>query len=188
MDDMIRTPGVLSAIGLALLVGCGGSAQQRDAAAPDDAAIGHDAGGRDAVAHDAADAALQDDASSRHMDGPLATDAPGCVPAPTPAPSLHNGGLDCLTCHPSFGAAGTIFTDPAGTMTVGAATIRIVDADDVTHDGVTCGCGNFVITEAIAYPATVYVSKCPDTAVMVGEITYGGCNSCHAAGDRVHLP
>ena len=188
MDDMFRTACLLSALGLATVVGCGGSAQQRDAAAQDDAAVGHDVGAQDAAAHDAADAAVQDDAATRHMDGPLATDAPACVPAPTPGPSAHNGGMDCLGCHTEFTAAGTIYTAPDSTQTVGAATVTIVGADNATHTGVTCSCGNFMITEAIAFPATVWVSKCPDTAVMVGQFSYGGCNSCHSAGDRVHLP
>ena len=191
MDLMARIVGVLTAVGLSLLVACGGSSRATDAAAPDDAAA-HDGGGQDALAQDAVthDTLAQDAEGDAHrlMDGPLATDGPACIPAPAPAPSLHNVGQDCLTCHPGFGAAGSIYSDPAGTQTLGAVTVRIVDHDGVTHDGVTCGCGNFLIRDAIAFPATLFVSKCPDTMVMVGEITYGGCNSCHAAADRVHLP
>ncbi len=173
----------LTPVALVLLAACGGRAPASDAAPQDTAAVGQDSG-RDTAPQDAA----RDTSPPRLMDGPLATDAPACIPVTTPAPSIHNGGQDCLSCHPGFGAAGTIFEDPAGHATVGAATIRVLDADGVTHDGVTCSCGNFVIREAVAFPATVFVSRCPDTAVMVGEITYGGCNSCHAAGDRVHLP
>jgi hypothetical protein len=188
MDSVTKIVWVLTAVGLAMLVACGGRAHDTDAAAPDDAAITADTGARDGGAHDvgATDASAAED--RRLMDGPLAADGPACIPAPSPAPSLHNVGQDCLTCHPTFGAAGSIYSDPAGTMTLGAVTVRILDADGVTHEGVTCGCGNFLIRESIAYPATLFVSKCPDTAVMVGEISYGGCNSCHAAGDRVHLP
>jgi hypothetical protein len=190
---VFRIACVLALLGGTALAACGGSSRATDAAAQDDAAVAHDGGGQDAVAQDAVghDTRAEDGPGGdalRLMDGPLPTDGPECIPAPAPAPSLHNGGMDCLSCHPTFGAAGTIFTDPAGTTTVGAATVRILDADGVTHDGVTCGCGNFLVRDSIAFPATLFVSKCPDTVVMVGEITYGGCNSCHAAGDRVHLP
>ena len=157
---MARLMRVLVAVGLAVLVGCGASARDTDAAPTGDGATAQEAGG----------------------------DGPACIPAPAPGPSAHNVGQDCLSCHPTFGAAGSIYSDAAGTQTLGAVTVRILDHDGVTHDSVTCGCGNFIVRDTVAFPATLFVSKCPDTAVMVGEITYGGCNSCHAAGNRVHLP
>jgi hypothetical protein len=178
-EGMARLIRVLAAVGVAVLLGCGASSQGTDAAPTGDDATARDADGT----HDG----QPTDGAPPGGDGP-GGDGPACIPAPAPGPSAHNVGQDCLSCHPAFGAAGSIYSDAAGTQTLGAVTVRILDHNGVTHDGVTCGCGNFIVRNSVAFPATLIVSKCPDTAVMVGEITYGGCNSCHAAGNRVHLP
>lgn len=87
-----------------------------------------------------------------------------------------------------FTLGGTLYTDANGSARVGGATIRIVDNNNQTIDLVTGSDGAFYTTRSLAFPITVEASKCPDTQPMPDTSASGDCNSCHNAGNRVHLP
>ena len=180
-------------LGLALVLGaCGGST------------TGSDAGVQDAMASDSAladgqpdagvaDGALQDGGSGADAGGDAAST---CIPAATPGPSSHNAGQECLACHANmsgnrrFTVAGTVYASASGGTGVGGATVRLVPASGSPIDIVTGTNGNFFTTQTVSFPVTVLVSKCPDTAPMVQQVTQGGCNAsgCHGQGNRIHLP
>lgn len=128
-------------------------------------------------------------------------DASACIPAVATGDSgHHNPNTACTAgCHdggggePVFTAAGTLSAAAGASAAVAGATITITGADGVTRTLISATNGNFYTTEAIAFPATVAVSKCPDTATMVSTISTGECTTgCHVAGGtaggRVHLP
>ena len=68
------------------------------------------------------------------------------------------------------------------------ATITLTDSKGTKIKMITGSSGNFYTGTAISFPATVEVSKCPDTVAMKATITAGGCNNCHTSSMRVHLP
>jgi hypothetical protein len=53
---------------------------------------------------------------------------------------------------------------------------------------VTGADGNFWSGAAFGAPGSARASKCPDDQTMASAVTAGGCNSCHSAGNRIHLP
>ena len=55
---------------------------------------------------------------------------------------------------------------------------------------VTNSNGAFWTQSAISFPATVEVSKCPDTQKMATTTTSGDCSKsgCHTSSMRLHLP
>jgi hypothetical protein len=85
-------------------------------------------------------------------------------------------------------AAGTLYSTASGGSAVSGATVTITDSKGTKIKMVTGSSGNFYTSSAISFPATVEVSKCPDTATMPSTITAGGCNSCHNSSMRAHLP
>ena len=107
-----------------------------------------------------------------------------------------NSGQACLDCHVAggrassltFTAAGTLYASATGSTAVSGATVTIIGSDNKKVTIVTASDGNFYTSSAIAFPATVQVSKCPDTAAMSSSITAGDCNSCHGSTMRIHLP
>jgi hypothetical protein len=104
-----------------------------------------------------------------------------------------NAGRACLSCHasgqtPALTLAGTVYTTATGGTAVSGATVTIVDSNGITTKLVTTAQGNFFTGAAIAFPATVSVSKCPNIAVMPTQVTSGDCNSCHGSTMRIHLP
>jgi hypothetical protein len=107
-----------------------------------------------------------------------------------------NSGQACLGCHVSggqassriFTAAGTLYASATGGSAVSGATVTITDNSNKKITIVTGSDGNFYTTTAIAFPASVQFSTCPDTQVMPSTITTGDCNSCHNSSMRVHLP
>lgn len=122
--------------------------------------------------------------------------APGCKPAVTDPPILgHAGGQDCFSCHDNMGAdlrwtiAGTAYLDQAGTGPLGGATVTVVDQQGKVLDLVTGSNGNFYTNQPVTFPLTVVVSKCPDLLEMPEPLaSHQGCNTCHDATNRVHLP
>jgi hypothetical protein len=85
-----------------------------------------------------------------------------------------------------------LYASATGGAAVSGATVTITGNDGTKITLVTGGTGNFYTSNAIAFPAKVEVSKCPDTKAMLTTITSGDCNSCHknagAAGGALHLP
>jgi hypothetical protein len=179
----------LSLLAVIALAGCGGSGSSGHT----DAAVG--------------DAPLQVDAPQQadgalHADGPLQADGPlsqdgprqqdggGCIPAKAPGAGGMDPGSDCHSCHAGFTIGGTLYSQATGGAVVGGATVRVTGSDLAVLDLVTGSDGIFSSQQAVAFPATVEVSKCPDTQVMVATITQGSCSasSCHTSGAQVHLP
>lgn len=118
-----------------------------------------------------------------------------CVPAASPATlgKVHNPGKDCIACHGSnvpTTVAGTLY-DKTGATGVSGATVTVTGNDGKVLKLVTASNGNFWTKTAVAFPAKIEVSKCPDTSAMVSMATNGSCNSCHKSGgatSTIHLP
>jgi hypothetical protein len=113
----------------------------------------------------------------------------------------HNAGQSCITagCHdgntaeaPLWTAAGTVYDALGGGAAVAGATIHLVDGAGTDVKLVTSANGNFYTAQAITYPVTTRVSKCPTTIPMVAQVQANGasCNTagCHVDGNRVHVP
>jgi hypothetical protein len=108
----------------------------------------------------------------------------------------HNPGQDCNgACHDhGFTLAGTLYTSAAGTAPFTGGTITIIDANGVVTDAVSASNGNFYTSKAVAFPAKVIASACPDVRPMVTLVTQadGGCykGGCHVAGATgpIHVP
>jgi hypothetical protein len=119
-----------------------------------------------------------------------------CIPAATPGSRGMNTGQACIDCHVAggqessriFTAAGTLYTSASGGTVVSGATVTITGSDGKKVTIVTASDGNFYTSSAIAFPASMQISKCPDTAAMGTTITAGNCNSCHNSSMRLHLP
>ncbi len=118
-----------------------------------------------------------------------------CEPPATATGSAgHLPGMDCGSCHDSMAAdlrwtvSGTLYSDAAGTSPVAGATVVVEDSDHHTYRLSTHTNGVFYTTQAMAFPVSVYASRCPDTAGMAAAAAGGSCNSCHVAGSRIHLP
>ena len=107
-----------------------------------------------------------------------------------------NTGQACIDCHVAggrasqlaFTAAGTLYSSASGGKVVSGATVTITGSDNKKVTIVTANDGNFYTNSPIAFPATVQVSKCPDTAAMSATLANGDCNSCHTSSMRIHLP
>lgn len=105
-----------------------------------------------------------------------------------------NAGQACISCHgpggtnPRMTVGGTVYSSATGGSAVSGATVTIIGGDGAKLTLVTGRTGNFYTSSAISFPATVEVSKCPDTQVMTDTISSGDCNSCHSASMRLHLP
>ena len=84
--------------------------------------------------------------------------------------------------------AGTVYSSATGGSGVSGATVTITGNNGAKVTMVTGNTGNFYSNSTISYPATVQVSKCPDTQTMPETITAGNCNSCHGSSMRIHLP
>jgi hypothetical protein len=102
-------------------------------------------------------------------------------------------GNACLGCHassqnPKLTLGGTVYSALTGGSGVSGATVTITDNAGKQTKLVTGSSGNFYTSSAIAFPATVQISKCPDTVAMSATITSGDCNSCHGSSMRIHLP
>jgi hypothetical protein len=108
----------------------------------------------------------------------------------------HNPGQDCNgSCHDhGFTLGGTLFAQVAGAAPFAGATITVIDANGMSFDLVTARNGNFYTEQALAFPAKVIASGCPDVRPMVTQVTAAdaGCNrgGCHVAGatGQIHLP
>jgi hypothetical protein len=85
-------------------------------------------------------------------------------------------------------AAGTVYSSASGGAAVVGATVTITGSNGTKITMVTGSSGNFYTSSTISFPATIQVSKCPDTATMPTTLTLGGCNSCHGSTMRIHLP
>ena len=114
-----------------------------------------------------------------------------CVdPITTSDDGHHYQGNACLGCHNGttaveFTAAGTLYADAVGAMPLSGFTVSIVDANKAQIDAVSATNGNFYTSSPITYPATAFVSACPDIVPMPIQLTLGDCNSCHVDGDRI---
>jgi hypothetical protein len=116
-----------------------------------------------------------------------------CVPAASPGSKGMNTGQACVSCHgngqsPTITLGGTVYGSATGGSGVSGATVTITESNGKKTTLVTGSSGNFYTGTAIAFPAKVEVSKCPDTATMGTTITSGDCNSCHGSSMRIHLP
>jgi len=116
-----------------------------------------------------------------------------CVPAASGGPSGMNSGKPCITCHgsgqsPAMKIAGTLYSALTGGSGVSGATVTITPASGSPITMVTGQSGNFYSNSAVTFPATVQISKCPNTVTMPSTITSGDCNSCHGSSQHIHLP
>jgi hypothetical protein len=104
-----------------------------------------------------------------------------------------NDGMACLGCHasaqsPNMTLAGTLYSAATGGTAVSGATVTVTDNNNAVLTLVTGSTGNFYSSSAVAFPASVSVSKCPDTVAMNAQVNSGDCNSCHGSTSRIHLP
>ena len=130
--------------------------------------------------------------------GTVAAAGSSCVAAATGGPTGMNTGQGCPSCHtgsnPPGGIAmtlaGTVYNSSSGTTGVSGATVTVVDSAGKSIKMVTGSLGNFYSTTAVTFPASVTVSKCPDTVSMPVTISSGSCNGCHdgTTQARIHLP
>jgi len=124
---------------------------------------------------------------------------PACDDPVTPVgDGFHKAGQPCMPCHenqaygslPPFTLSGTLYNGKTSTTGVPGATIHVLDAngDDITL--VTTNNGSFWATQQIAFPVKVRASRCPDDMSMPNQVAASGkgCNTCHTAGSRIHLP
>jgi hypothetical protein len=108
-----------------------------------------------------------------------------------PGDKAHNAGRDCLSCH-GFGIAGTLYS--AKGTAVANAEVRLVDGSGNAFSVYSGPNGNFYSGTTFTSGAHTGVRNAAGQAVMVGPITYGGCNKCHCTGGasctttRLHLP
>jgi hypothetical protein len=84
--------------------------------------------------------------------------------------------------------AGTIYGTVTGGTAVSGATVTVTGNNGTKITMVSGSNGDFYSTAAITFPATVTISKCPDTVTMPGTISSGDCNSCHNSTMRIHVP
>jgi hypothetical protein len=99
-------------------------------------------------------------------------------------------GQDCLQCH-DFSAAGTVFAATSSSDGVSGATVTFRDPDgSVITSTHTNSVGNFYTNANLPASYTVEVSGNGASAplVMPDAVTSGGCNGCHGAGSRIHVP
>lgn len=142
--------------------------------------------------------------------GPVATSDAGKsetgAPPPPPPPSVfngagafvastagdtHNAGQNCMNgCHNhGFTFAGTL-KDGAGNGVAGAE-VRLVDSSGAAITVHTGTNGNFHSATPFSGPAHVGARTATKAVDMVGMITAGGCNGCHATGGTatpIHVP
>ncbi len=110
--------------------------------------------------------------------------AAGCIPDPGP---MMAPGQDCMECHGGGGGevdavpwtvAGTWNGQGAHTWGGTGLHVQIQDANGKRFTIRTNQAGNFYTREGVTFPLTVAVDGRP----MPGQVTYGGCNSCHGYG------
>jgi hypothetical protein len=196
---------------LALLAALGGPACGGDDGSPTDTSAEADAEA-DVPAEAEAEAEAEADAEAdvpaeaeaeaeaeAGADGDADADVPSdgptdCIPPETPALDFaHYAGQNCMTCHTATSrtrltVAGTLYDSLGGAGRVAGATIVVVGGDGAEVRIVTADNGNFYTLTPVVFPATVRASKCPDEAAMVAPVSNGGCNGCHGAANRIHLP
>jgi cytochrome c553 len=102
---------------------------------------------------------------------------------------MHPGG-DCIGCHaqsgegPRYSVAGTVMgdlSDADDCYGVEGVTVRVTDANDVTHEVVSNAAGNFFMTEHVPAPYTVELDWEGGTSAMLTPQSVGSCASCHTA-------
>lgn len=84
-------------------------------------------------------------------------------------------GQDCLACHD--GAQAKLWT-AAGTWGGAGNTVVLRDSAGKTVTLVTNQVGNFYTAQPLAFPLRASVNG----QTMQPDVTYGGCNRCHAGG------
>ncbi len=108
-------------------------------------------------------------------------------------------GTPCLSCHGNGGNgkeflfAGTVFQDQAGTMPAADTEVRVRGIDGTAFLSHSDADGNFWFVKGQAdnlqFPAQCGGRDAAQTALMVGTIATGDCNSCHANNtDATHVP
>ena len=102
----------------------------------------------------------------------------------------HYPGMACLGCHngslgPAFTVGGTLFADAAGSTPVSGVNIHLIGADGGETRMLAAQNGNFWTAEPVAFPATAYVSSCPDVTPMSIQADLGDCNGCHGPGSHI---
>lgn len=110
----------------------------------------------------------------------------------------HNPGTSCIGagCHdgntagaPRFYLAGTLYTAANSTTPIAGATIIVPTGGGNPIKMVTATNGNFWLTTPVTLPIRgPKASLCPDTVQMTADVNNPNCNSCHGAGNRIHLP
>jgi hypothetical protein len=160
------------------------SSAQLDAGAPEDSGLAQ----ADASQPDDASTVLPDAGFSQ--DAGAAQDAADCVPVSSLGPGGMDPGSNCVSCHGYLSVAGTVYSSASGGKPVIGATVRITGADGGVLELVTGVDGIFSSGQAVAFPAKVSVSKCPDTSMMTSTITSGECSAtgCHDSSAPVRLP
>jgi hypothetical protein len=118
----------------------------------------------------------------------------GCVSENSP---WMRTGEDCLSCHSAGGraagkpwsAAGTLYTDAAGSSPMQGAKVLIVDARGVSVTLTSNESGNFYTGEDLQAPFQ-YVAVDNNgkvTQMVTPSLPTGACNSCHSPGNTAQL-
>jgi hypothetical protein len=106
-------------------------------------------------------------------------------------------GSDCLACHkpgggeaPTWGVAGTIFTDVYGTDGLNNATITVTDANGKDVVLTSNSVGNFYTNEKVTPPLNAMVDVGGESRAMSSSVDTGACSSCHkcdgSAGGKLY--
>ena len=111
-------------------------------------------------------------------------------PATATEDGYHYPGMACLGCHngslgPAFTVGGTLFADAAGAAPVSGVTVHLLGADGGETRMLAAMNGNFWTADPVVFPATAYVSSCPDVTPMPIETELGDCNGCHGPGSHI---
>jgi hypothetical protein len=115
----------------------------------------------------------------------------GSNPAGTGSPTMRPG-ESCLRCHTEFTAAGTVYASLSATQGLEGVTIEIdgfIGGVPTTVTMHSNSAGNFYTTVDFTYGPNTWSHVVGATAQQpdaIGDRTYGDCNRCHPAGNRIH--
>jgi hypothetical protein len=97
-------------------------------------------------------------------------------------------GENCVGCHSSFTAAGTVYPTVGGGAGVEGAEVTITgSAASQSVTLTTNSAGNFYTKSALTPPLAIDIAFAGTTASMKAAPN-GACNGCHGTNQRVHVP
>lgn len=115
----------------------------------------------------------------------------GCGGYNTELSRIHREGLDCSNtnpgCHPSAGAAGTVYTDFTGTAPLPGAVVRAWTGPQSIVLGRTDSQGNFLYRPPIEGAYIMDVDGMTSTTLHALP-GWNGCNWCHTHPPNPDVP